>query len=162
MKRFCTKIEDVYNYVQLVEDDYQFHTTWLLAVLAFVVAATGASLYVLARQWFNSTVKQEIAAAEKRMLEQLKDEIAEELDNHYRTYSFTIAQGASVYLPYEPINAGVHPSVFVRPHHPEDKYRVDILEDKQQIKITNLNHERGEETKELQLDILVLKAKITL
>lgn len=155
------RIDELFNYIQQVEGNYQFHLNWIIAILAFVVAAAGTSLYVLAKYWFNTTAQKEIKDAEKRIKNELQSSMEKEIHSYYQTYTMSITAGSMIEIPYEQISKEVHPSVFVRTHDPEGKCRIDVLEEKHMIRIENVNWKYDDvKVEDLPIDLLVMKAKL--
>lgn len=77
LNEFVTRLEYLEKYVKIIEGNYQYHTTLLIGILGFVIAAAGASLYFLAKSLVNSKVDEQL---DKRM-EILKNEIYSEVKN---------------------------------------------------------------------------------
>lgn len=78
LNEFVTRLEFLEEYVRIIEGNYQYHTTLLISILGFVIAAAGASLYFLAKSLVNSKVDEQLNIR----MELLKSQITMDVKNH--------------------------------------------------------------------------------
>lgn len=77
LTEYVTRLEFLEEYVRIIEGNYQYHTTLLVGILGFVIAAAGASLYFLAKSLVNSKVDEQL----NKRIEILKGDMFTELRN---------------------------------------------------------------------------------
>ncbi|WP_342045902.1 hypothetical protein [Bacillus sp. OTU530] len=148
------KFEGLKEVVDAWQQTVQFNLvlTWTILgiVLTLIIGAAGWALSVLSKSWAERAINSKINDIKK----DIKESLTKEIEEQSRTYTFTIAAGATIKVPYEEITKGQQPVVFVRVHDEGAKHAVKIEEGK--ISIEN------EEPKALSMDLMILKAKISL